>query len=111
MCKKNKRKDIRPDNIAGSQTWRFFMKINEKKFNDLFCFGITNIAKEILTRASEDERDDIDIYDKIVEALDNCLMYYDDQWEIMHFYQNPADANFQNAIEEFLSDLLAVVED
>ena len=87
------------------------MKTNDKKFTEVFGFGkLADIASEILDRASDDDREDVDASDKVVDALNDSLIYYNDQWEIMRAYQSPTEANFQNALEEFLNDLLSVVE-
>lgn len=86
------------------------MKINEKKFTELFGFGkLADIASEILDRASDDREDTAS--EKVIDALNDSLIYYDDQWEVMKAYQNPTEANFQNALDEFLNDLLSVIED
>ena len=86
------------------------MKINEKKFTEVFGFGkLSDIASDILDRASDDDRKDAS--EKIIDALNDSLIYCDDQWEIMKAYQSPEEANFQNALEEFINDLLSVIED
>ena len=88
------------------------MKINEKKFTEVFGFcKLADIASEILDRANEDDREDADANEKVIDALNDSLIYYDDQWEVMKAYQNPEEANFQNALDEFLNDLLSVIED
>ena len=87
------------------------MKINEKKFTEVFGFGkLADIASEILDRAGYD-REEADASEKIIDALNDSLIYSDDQWEIMKAYQNPEEANFQNALEYFINDLLSVIED
>ena len=96
---------------AGSQILEVFMKINEKKFTEVFGFGkLADIASEILDRAGYD-REEADASEKIIDALNDSLIYSDDQWEIMKAYQNPEEANFQNALEYFINDLLSVIED
>lgn len=75
------------------------MKTNERKFTELFGVGkLADIASEILDRASDDDREDADASEKVIDALNDSLIYYDDQWEIMKAYQNPEEANFQNAL-------------
>ena len=88
------------------------MKINDKKFAEVFEFGkLADIASEILDRAGEDDREDVDASEKVIDALNDSLIYYDDQWEVMKAYQNPTEANFQNALDDFINDLLSVIED
>lgn len=84
---------------------------NEKKLNDLFGYGeIRNIADTILDRAEENIEDYSDPYDAIVDALNDELIYEDDQWTIMKQYQRPSEANFTEAVEEFINDLNECVE-
>ena len=88
------------------------MKTNDKKIAEVFGFGkLADIASEILDRAGDDDREDVDASEKVIDALNDSLIYYDDQWEVMKAYQNPEEANFQNALDEFLNDLLSVIED
>lgn len=84
------------------------MKIqkNQKNLNDLFGYGeIRNIADTILDRAEENIEDYSDPYDAIVDALNDELIYEDNQWTIMKQYQRPSEANFTEAVEEFINDL------
>ena len=88
------------------------MKTNDKKFTELFGFGkLADIASGILDRASDDDREDVDASEKVIDALNDSLIYYADQWEVMKAYQNPTEANLQNALEEFINDLLLVIEE
>ena len=97
---------------AGSQILEVFMKTNDKKFTEVFGFGkLADIASEILDRASDDDREDIDASEKVIDALNDSLIYYNDQWEVIKAYQNPTEANFQNALDDFLNDLLSVIEE
>ena len=88
------------------------MKTNDKKIAEVFGFGkLADIASEILDRAGDDDREDVDASEKVIDALNDSLIYYDDQWEVMKAYQNPEEANFQSSLDEFLNDLLSVIED
>ena len=88
------------------------MKINNKKITEVFGFEkLAHIASEILDRASDDDREDIDASEKVIDALNDSLIYYDDQWEVMKAYQSSTEANFQNALEDFINDLLSVIDD
>lgn len=86
------------------------MKRNEKKLNELFGWGaIRGIADAIYDRAETMETDDT--YEAIVDALNDELIYTDDQWEVMKAYQSPQDANWIEAVEEFINDLITCVEE
>ena len=88
------------------------MKINDKKFTEVFGFGkLADIASEILDRVSDYDREEADAIKKVIDALNDSLIYDDDQWEVMKAYQKPEEANFQNALDDFINDLLSVIED
>lgn len=47
--------------------------------------------------------------EELLNSINNNLIYYDDQWEIMKHYQNPEEANFNEAMEEFYNDLAEIL--
>ena len=65
---------------------------------------IMALAEDLLDRASGygsgDAEEDID------RALDDGLIYEEDQWAILHYYQTPETADFDSAIEQFRKDLI-----
>lgn len=85
---------------------------NEKKLNDLFGWGeIRNITDAIIDRAEGNIADyTSNLYEAIIDALNDELIYTADQWEVMKAYQEPKDANFTEAVEEFINDLNECVE-
>lgn len=88
------------------------LKIDEKKLTELFGFDeIRNIAGAIIARAEGyAEESPEGAYDLIIDALNDELLYTSDQWEVMKAYQLPEDANFNNALREFINDLTECVE-
>lgn len=66
---------------------------------------VDNVVERVVDAMNDGEYEDID--DCIGYEIDNALMYYDDQWEVMKHYQLPKEANFDNAIEEFINDVYA----
>lgn len=42
-----------------------------------------------------------DIYDSIEQVIDDSLIYDEDIWTIMRFFQSPKEANYLSAIDEF----------
>ena len=69
-----------------------------------FGFGeVEKIAELII------ERMEAPTEEELQQAIDDSLIYYDDQWEIMKHYQLPQDANFDEAMEEFYEDLVEIV--
>ena len=69
-----------------------------------FGFGeVEKIAESIIERMEAPTEEDLQ------QAIDDSLIYYDDQWEIMKYYQNPKEANFNEAMMEFYDDLLEIL--
>lgn len=85
---------------------------NEKKLNELYGWDeIRNIADAIIDRAESNIKDYTeDAYEAIVDALNDELIYTADQWEVMRAYQSPDNANFSEAVNEFINDLMDCVE-
>lgn len=88
------------------------LKRNEKRMNDLYGFGeIRNIADTIIDRAEGNMAEYTnDPHEAIMDAVNDGLIYTSDQWEVMKAYQNPQNANFDEAVEEFMNDLNDCVE-
>lgn len=90
------------------------MTINTDKLNRQisfnFNFTVGDIARAIIDRVEFDEiEDDSELYDAIYHAMDDELIYTDDLWEIMKYYQTPENANLTDAISYLLDDLLTAV--
>lgn len=69
-----------------------------------FGFGeVEKIAEMVI------ERMEAPTEEELWQAIDDSLIYYDDQWEIMKYYQNPEEANFNEAMEEFYNDLVEIL--
>lgn len=78
-------------------------------------FDFLDVVAKITERAVdkyENQDDDFkDINDAIYEAMDEGLIYYNDQWKVLEHYLNPQDANWDEAIELFTNDLYELVSD
>lgn len=66
-----------------------------------------NNAIDLVSGYDDVNEDNLDYI--INDYIDNKLIYYDDQWELMIEYQIPKLANFDNAIEEFYNDLYCII--
>ena len=76
----------------------------EKLCFEKFGFGeVEKIAELIIERMEAPTEEDLQ------QAIDDSLIYYDDQWEIMKHYQLPQEANFDEAMEEFYNDLVEIL--
>lgn len=69
------------------------------KFNDF----VAQIAKGIF------ERMEAPTEEELRQAMDDELIYTEDLWKIMAYYQTPCEANFSEAMEEFYDDLLDIL--
>lgn len=67
----------------------------------------TDIANEVYKRAICDAGDIDEGYEMLTDALDDELIYTEDQWTIMKEYQSPEDANYDEAYRLFYEDLSA----
>lgn len=86
------------------------MKIILDKITENFGYGeISNIARRILERIDEDETD---ASEAVSQAMDDELIYTEDQWAVIAYYSDPSDPkNLSEACEEFFGDLLECVEE
>lgn len=87
--------------------------LNNDKLWD--CFNgsddIIAIVEAIYNRIDEDEvEDETWLQDAIIDALNDEIIYYSQQWTILEFYCLPSEANWNEAIEEFVGDLLTCIE-
>ena len=63
--------------------------------------SIRGIAESCLSRV-----DDFNSEDDIIHSMDAELIYSDDQWEILRYYCDINNANYDYSIECFINDLL-----
>ena len=70
---------------------------------DKFDLKVCEIAEAII------ERMEAPTEEELQQAIDDSLIYYDDLWEIMKYYQTPEEANFNEAMEEFYGDLVEIL--
>ena len=76
--------------------------LNILLFNKFNVF-VAQIAKGIFERMEEPTEEELQ------QAMDDELIYDEDLWEIMKYYQRPTEANFSEAINYFYSDLLDIL--
>ena len=70
---------------------------------DKFTTPVADIAGSIIERMEEATEEEL------WQAMDDELIYDDDLWEIMKYYQRPNEANYEEAMEEFYNDLLEIL--
>lgn len=73
-------------------------------------FDFLDIVANVIDRIDDiEELGDDDINDEVYSAIDDELIYYNDQWRIMMFYQTPGDANLDEAIDQLAEDCVEIV--
>ena len=71
--------------------------------SDYYGRTVAEIALNIFERMEELTEEDLQ------QAVNDELIYKSDLWAIMEFYQDPQDANFDNAMDSFYEDLLGIM--
>lgn len=77
-------------------------------FGNIYDDDFLNLVNDVLDRldlGGEVEQDEL------YEAIDSSLIYYNQQWAMMKYYQNPQEANYEEAFEFFVNDMFSVVDD
>lgn len=83
-----------------------------KHFDYSVSFELVDIIENVINRIDDIYIEDEDeLYDAIQDAIDDALIYTEDQWNIMKQYQSPQDANWSDAVDEFFNDVSAIVYD
>ena len=77
----------------------------ERATDDFF-----DLVDDIIDRIDEDDFIS-DSYEAVWEAIDNGVIYYDDQWEILKHYCDPKNADWDYAIEEFANDIADIAQE
>lgn len=65
------------------------------------------LAENIFERFFDYDIEDIenDPYDLLYSCIDDAIIYNNDQWTILKSYCTPTEANWEEAIDQFTSDL------
>lgn len=77
---------------------------------DHFCGKILGVAEDVLDRIDADayKRDP---YGALNQAMDEGLIYTEDQWTMMMEYQTPEEADFILAWEAFADELMECINE
>lgn len=81
------------------------MNVLYKTFTGWGSSDVIGIAENVLSRMEDNTEDEL------YQALDDELIYTDDQWSIMKYYCSPESADLDEAIELFINDLSKAIED
>ena len=71
---------------------------------DNYSDAFREVVVDLIERVDDFENLD----DSIYSAIDEGLIYNEDQWEVMKHYQVPSEADYDSAIEELTNDLYSI---
>lgn len=93
------------------QTQKFMDFVNKEKVLETFgCGKLADIAYRVFERV-EDETKKEEADEAIVSALNDELIYYSDQWEVIAAYSSPDEpVSISEASELFLDDLMQCID-
>lgn len=69
-----------------------------------------DLVTDLIDRIDEEDFAE-DEYEAIWQAIDEGLIYTEDQWEVLKHYCTPAEANFDEALEYLAQDIANIVGD
>lgn len=99
LNKQNKVTESVGDDFYNSE----YKDIISKHFDNSWDFEFLDVVANILDRV-DDFMDEEEIYD----AVDSALIYTEDQWTVLKHYCSPDNADFNEALDELYSDLIAI---
>lgn len=89
------------------------MKINKKetmsKLSQIMSYEAQSVAENVIDRIEDFEDKNSELFDKICWAVDDELIYTDDQWDIIINYIQPSDigsTSFYDIVSNFIEDIL-----
>lgn len=89
--------------IAENLTSSPYKGIIGKYFDYTYDFEFLDIVADIIDRI-----DDFSDEQEAFDAIDAQLIYAEDQWKVMQFYQSPSEADFNSAMDSLTEDILGI---
>ena len=86
------------------------MKLN-LCINQNNLYGLPECAEMIYERAIDGAVNREEVKDNLWASINDSLIYYDDQWELMRYYFTPAEADLDEAFELLYNDLWKATDD
>lgn len=88
------------------------MKINKKetisKLDKIMSYEALSVAENVIERVENFEDENSELFDKICWAVDDELIYTEDQWDIIKNYIGPSSIgsiSFNDIINQFIEDI------
>lgn len=70
-----------------------------------YDYDINCVVNDVLDRIDPNAEE---FEDEICEAIDSSLIYYDEQWKVLHYYINPdeiGEKSWSDVLEMFVNDV------
>lgn len=70
------------------------------------------LVDDLVSRAIDYDIDEINednVDEYVKQAMDDGLIYYDDEWLMLKAYCNPKKANYNDAYDELYTDLVNII--
>lgn len=80
-------------------------KAFQRAFGDYTAPDFTDLVEDIFDRIDCDNEDDLS--ECVIQAIDEGLIYYDDEWTVLKHYCTPQDADWNTAIEQFVDEMIS----
>ena len=88
------------------------MKMNKKetmsKLEKIMSYEAVSVAENVIERVEDFEDENNELFDKICWAVDDELIYTEDQWDIIKNYIGPSSIgsiSFNDIINQFIDDI------
>ena len=88
------------------------MKINKEetmsKLEQIMSWEAQSVAENVIERVEDFEDENNELFDKICWAVDDELIYTEDQWDIIKNYIEPSSIgsiSFNDIINQFIDDI------
>ena len=81
------------------------------RVHDVMEDTYTQVVENITSRALDNNPEE-DVYEAVCEAIDEGLIYYNDEWAVIEHYTTPKDIDsdtYNNAIQQLVEDVVEVV--
>ena len=81
------------------------------RVHDIMEDTYTQVVADITSRALDNNPEE-DVYEAVNEAIDEGLIYYNDEWAVIEHYTTPKDIDsdtYYNAIQQLAEDVVEVV--
>lgn len=80
-------------------------------YTDSFFNLVVDLVDRTISNLEVEDHTDTDLYQAVMQAIDEGLVYTSDQWEVIHHYCVPSNADLDIAIEGITSDVAKITDE